>query len=140
MGVTFHSPGADHTISYGSFMVLRRRIAHLVDDELGDLYDLLFDNTAIAWQDPYYEMRVEEYAAKKHGELDDVIDFLYASDCEGSCPPDTCARIAGYMEPVLDDEGGRVYGYIAHSDAMTFADFYRMLVECAEYRVDFYWV
>lgn len=128
MGVTIRSEHLSGSLGYCSFNALRLRIAGLLSPEweahIRRQYEQSFPSEK--WLDEY----IAETSRMSESLPDDmypVLDFLYASDCDGEMDATTCALLLGLCERVEDSEGKVVYGYAAHPDAFTFGDFCMIL-------------
>ena len=139
MGVTITATNSKYEfdMGYGGFFNLRRRIALALDKNFGENYsDLGTCHTEEQFRanDKVAEMII---AQKKLDEkYPDVIDFLYASDCEGKASYKTCRKIYNLIKDV--DFGGLGFRYAAymHNDYDEFKEF---LKECATRRRNMRW-
>ena len=130
-----------------AFNRLRTRIAQIYNEDLGELYDelgnfskmderkkelgLSYDDEKGYYDD--YNSRLNDLVNKL--ELDvDILNFLYAPDCEGKASSKTCKKLYDLIKEVQSDT---VYGY-AHA-YMTWEQFKELLWNCARKRRQLKW-
>ena len=58
----------------------------------------------------------------------DILDFLFASDCDGKCSYKTAKKIYDLIKDV--DFGGKIFTYTAYSDGKDYENFKEFLKEC----------
>ncbi len=127
MGVCLHSEDRAYEMDmgYGTFFHLRSVIAGKLDSEFGALYTSI---PKCRSKDDYDELNAkmnQVIADKKLEAVADVLDFLFASDCEGEISTQACGKI---FELVKDYSDNMMYGYQGTNNS--FEDFKQMLKEC----------
>lgn len=140
MGVEIYSNGGSTSFcgGYGGFMCLRENIAKAFDAEFGEHYSKLvycrskedcesFDKTA-------NEILSDE---RFNDEDEDIIEFLFANDCEGSISHKTCKKIYDLIKDI--DFKGEIFTYGAHSDGKDYEHFKAFLLECYSNRRKMRW-
>lgn len=70
-------------------------------------------------------------------EDEDILNFLFASDCEGKISYKTCKKIYDLIKDV--DFGGRTFTYMAYSDGKDYERFKEFLRECYRKRTCMRW-
>lgn len=70
-------------------------------------------------------------------EDDDILDFLYASDCEGKAGHRTCKKIYDLIKDV--DFHGQIFTYAAYSDGKDYEYFKGFLFECYSKKRNMIW-
>lgn len=70
-------------------------------------------------------------------EDEDILDFLFMSDCEGKISAKTCKKIYDLIKDV--DFGGRIFTYTAHSDHKDYEHLKEFLLECSKKRACMRW-
>ena len=130
MGITITAPNSsyDFDMGYGGFFNLRKNIALALDKEFGENYALL----GSCWgKDEYAEndRNAERIINSKHldEEYSDVLDFLYASDTEGTISYKTCKKILDLIQNVDFGKKGFRYAIYMNDD---YGDFKKFLKEC----------
>ncbi len=141
MGVSITCTNAkyDFDMGYGGFFNLRKNVAIALDKEFGELYATL--SKCLVDEDfAKFDKKAEAMIAAKH--LDDthrdVLDFLFASDCDGKCGYRTCKKIADLLNKDykrLFDKGFR-YGAQQHDD---YREFIIFLNDCYRYHKNMVW-
>ena len=135
MGVSLGSPNHDTAMSYGSFNLLRTRVAYMLSEEWGKHYERMhellctYDDELIA---AYNDETEGMYQASSNVEKA-VINFLYMSDCEGKLIPLECAAVVAVMDGHADawaDEK-RTFAYLSYQ-SFTLSDFHEMLQDGIE--------
>jgi hypothetical protein len=131
MGVTITATNSrlSFDIGYGGFFNLRKNIAYALDRQLGDLYACLPQVAGNENACEEYDRRVNAYL-KRSGlgdRYEDVIDFLYSSDCDGEVSYKTCGRIFEIIKDVNFEGKCFRYAAYAHND---YDEFKRFLRDC----------
>lgn len=138
MGIEIHANGVEQSFRCGyiGFSHLRNNIAMAFDSEFGEAYaDILkYFKDVYGY---YYKLNQILLDDRFQQEDEDIIDFLYASDCEGEVPFKTCKKIYDLIKDV--DFSGRVFIYGAYSDGKDYEHFKDFLKECYEKKVDMRW-
>ena len=109
MGVCLTSRKSKHVfdMGYGGFQSLRTNIAKAWDSELGEAYA----DTLMAVMHPKeYNQRINEIITNDRfkDEDEDLLDFLFSSDCGGKCSYKTCRKIYQLIKdidftPIFED-------------------------------------
>lgn len=124
----------DFYCGYGGFMSLRTNIALAFDKEFGECYahltplneaQVITKANAILSQDRFSD------------EDKDIIDFLFASDCDGEISYKTCKKIYDLIKDI--DFGNEIFTYGAHSDGKDYEYFKEFLLECYSHRRKMRW-
>lgn len=140
MGFTITANGSRYSFDggMGGFMQLRNNIALAFDKEFGEHYRNL--------PTFYFHHELEEFnkkadeilSADRFSENDaDIIEFLYASDCEGSISHKTCKKIYNLIKDI--DFNGKIFTYAARSDGKDYEHFKKFLLECYSHRRKMRW-
>lgn len=121
----------------GGFTSLRNNIASAFDKEFGEFYKNLPFYIVESKIDEYNEKANKILRDKRFKEDEDIIDFLFASDCEGKISYKTCKKIYDLIKNI--DFGKRIFTYAAHSDGKDYEKFKNFLLECYKYRRNMIW-
>ena len=119
-------------IGYFGFYRLRRRIAELAAPDIFNAYSMVPDVKSETEKKEYsqYLNRLEKKYSDDSRSL--VLDFLYASDCDGSMDAEHCKAI---YDLIKDCDDKTQYGYVdraAWDIPATIATFADLLREAAE--------
>lgn len=68
--------------------------------------------------------------------MDEVIYFLYASDCEAEMPVEVCEKI---YEVIKDYDDDLLYGYSGRADCAMFKDFKDLVKDCIDNKCSMEW-
>lgn len=137
MGVTIENKNRSIDMGYGGFYNLRKNIAGIYSIEFKNLYE--------EWCRPYSKITNEEgnkilasfYERNILTDDDDIVlDFLFASDCEGKISVKGCRRL---YKIIKDYDDNICYGYIGRNDCAMFKDFKSLVEECAKNRIILKW-
>ena len=140
MGITITATNSSREFDMGAggFMSLRTNIAKAFDTELGEHYATLCH----VWCEGDYRT-FDEKANKilsnprfKDEDID-IVDFLFASDIEGSISHKTCKKIHDLIKDV--DFGNRIFVYAARSDGNDYEYFKQFLLDCYSHRRRMRW-
>lgn len=138
MGVCLTSRKSDYSFNmgYGGFHNLRKNIAIAWDAELGEAYaDML-----MAMNHPKeYNERINRIISDDRfkDEDEDILDFLFASDCDGKCGYKTCGKIYNLIKDI--DFGKKIFTYGAYSDGKDYEYLKEFLKECYQKRRMMIW-
>ena len=140
MGLTITATNSHYSfdMGHGGFFCLRATIARVFDEEFGKHYETL----RCCWRKEQYEAfdkKTDEILSdSRFAENDaDVIEFFFASDCDGSISHKTCKKLYDIIKDV--DFGGRIFVYAAHSDGKDYEHFKEFLKECWSHRRKMRW-
>ena len=132
MGVTLYNKEYNMDMGMGSFYQLRRIVANFMNSEFGEHYSNILKcrtkNDFIAFD------KKTEQLVKKYNLDEDILDFLFQSDCDGKINSKTCAKI---YELVKNYETNMMFGYYYSNNSFTY--FKSMLADCAKKRRNLYW-
>lgn len=140
MGVTLSSKNCSLDFGYGGFNNIRTKVAELAADDIGKHYKHLSDA-------PFFEKEsntfFEEYNKKitaiseaHNGEIDEILDFLYAPDCGGEMSAEVCRKI---YEVIKDYDDNILYGYCGRPDCAMFKDFKELIKDCVDNNCSMEW-
>ena len=143
MGITIGNRSQSIDMGDRGFLMLRTKIAELLDIDFSVLYKEMSDNLYTRfdseearkkyWED--YNKRALALCEEK--KLDeDVVNFLYASDCEGKVTPNGCHSLYSVIQDYDDDI---CYGYTGRPDCAKFKDFKEIIFDCWKNRRQLQW-
>lgn len=139
MGLTLQSKGSqiDLTGGYGMFFKIRSRVAMAWDKEFGEHYSKLI----YIWKDEdfkEFDKRTNEILKDERfkNEDADLVNFLFASDCEGKCNYKTCKKIYDLIKDIKGDELQLRYITASKND---WEDFKQLLLDCYSHRANLTW-
>lgn len=140
MGYTIYANNGsrDFDGGMGGFASLRTNIALAFDKEFGEHYSTL----RACWTKEQYEAfnkRTNDILADDRfkQEDEDIVEFLFASDCGGEISHKTCKKIYDLIKDI--DFGGKIFTYGAYSDGKDYEHFKEFLLECYKYRRKLRW-
>ena len=140
MGITIKATNSTRSFDMGGggFFDLRQSIAVIYDKELGEHYEKL----SCCWSKELttaWEKRVNEILSDSRfkEEDEDILDFLFASDCSGSISYKTCKKIYDLIKDV--DFGNNIFVYTSRSDGKDYEHFKEFLLECYKYKRKMRW-
>lgn len=141
MGLTLKSKGSqiDLTGGYGMFMRIRQAIAKAWDKEFSEHYAKL--NTIWKIEDfDEFDKRTNEILKNDRfkNEDKDLVEFLFASDCEGKCSYKTCKKIYELIKNVGDIGKLRYVTYL-NTKENDWEDFKQLLLDCYSHRANLTW-
>lgn len=127
----------DFTMGYGAFFNLRKEIALALDEEFGKCYEGLIK----CWTLKDYEKNDNnaEYIINNKHLDEDIIDFLYQPDQEGSVSYKTCKKIYDLIKDV--DYSNKYFQYVTfrNPECSDYEAFKHFLKECYSYRRKMIW-
>ena len=136
MGVTItcKNPKYSFDMGYGGFFNLRKNIAIALDEEFGNHY-----STLTSCHSPQDYTNFDNIANRMISEKDlddDILDFLFQSDCDGKINYRTCKKIYELIKNV--DFGNKSFRYTAyaHNDYEELKEF---LLDCYKYHKNMIW-
>ena len=140
MGVTIESKNYSIDMGCGGFNRLRVKVAGLTGKEIGEHYEELDKGMFLygTQREDFFEKynkkisELEEKFKIPHG----ILDFLYASDCEGKATPKKCKQI---YEVIKDYDDDILYGYCGKSDCAKFKDFKEIVKDCIDNKCSMKW-
>ena len=133
MGVTITSknPLFEFDTGYITFFYLRKNIAQAIDEDFGNAYLPSEENLKEALSIINQKHLDDDY--------EDVLDFLFASDCEGKIGYKTCKKISELLEKKLPDLKGKNIRYGYYSTGLDYEEFILFLKDCFKYRKNMRW-
>lgn len=138
MGVCLTSRKSNYSfdMGYAGFHNLRTNICKAYDKELAEIYaDTLF---ALRDEQAYVNKTNEILKDERFHDYDeDILDFLYASDCSGKCGYKTCGKIYNLIKNI--DYEGEIFTYGALSDGKDYEHLKSFLKECYQKRRMMIW-
>lgn len=140
MGVTISSENCSIDLGYGGFYNLRKKVAELTAEDIFEHYKHLSDA-------PYnekerekffeeYDKKIVEIAEAHNDEINEILDFLYASDCNGEASVNECKKI---YEVIKDYDDDILYGYWGRPDCAKFRDFKEIVKDCIDTNTSMKW-
>ena len=139
MGVTLQSKGSqiDLTGGYGMFFKIRTRVAIAWDKEFGEHYKTI--SSCCKNEDfKKFNKKANEILKDERfkNEDKDILDFLFASDCDGKCNYKTCKKIYDLIKDIKDDKLQLRYAMDSDYD---WEDFKQLLKDCYSHRANLTW-
>lgn len=141
MGLSIYANGIKRTFecSYIGFLNLRENIAKALDTDFYAIYSQRF---MAVMQPKEWEKHLNNVLSHKEetGEIkdsDDVLDFLFESDCNGKVSYKTCRKIYDLIKDI--DFGNRIFTYQAYSDGKDYEYFKKFLKDCYSKRASMRW-
>lgn len=136
MGLRIYANNGSRTFcgGCGGFMSLRTNIALAFDKEFGECYAQL-----TPWNGAQVITKINGILSQDRfsDEDKDIIDFLFASDCDGEISYKTCKKIYDLIKDI--DFGNKIFTYGAHSDGKDYEYFKEFLLECYSHRRKMRW-
>lgn len=135
MGITVRSKNYSIDLGYTGFLRLRTKVAELTAPDIFLHYRRLLDGRSLlleADRKKFYEeynKKTEELDRKHNGEMSDILDFLYESDCSGEMDVKHCHSI---YKVIKDYDDNICYGYAGKRDCAMFKDFKRLVMDCID--------
>ena len=127
MGISVYAKNSsyDFCMGYGGFSRLRRKIAHALNEKFGEHYETLFRCRSLesfSEHDRVTDALVEELSLDE-----DIVDFLYLPDCNGSVSYRTCRKLYDLLKDRDISDVGFQYESCRGDD---WNDFKKFLLEC----------
>ena len=137
VSITCKNPKYAFDMGYGGFFNLRKNIALCLNKEFGENYAMLSKCISKA-QFEENDKNAEYLIAKHHldNEYADVLDFLYAPDCDGKINYRTCGKIYELIKNV--DFGDKCFRYGAYANN-DWEEFKIFLKDCYSHRKNMEW-
>ena len=138
MGVCLTSRKSNYAFNMGyfGFHNLRVNIAKAWDAEFGEAYA----DTAMQITNPKeYNKMINNIISDDRfkDEDEDILGFLFASDCKGKCGYKTCGKIYNLIKDI--DFGKKIFTYAAYSDGNDYEELKLFLKECYQKRRMMIW-
>ena len=134
MGITIKSKNFSADMGYVGFNRFRNKVAELSNKEFGKHYKDL-ESSIVIFNEKEREEYFQKYDAKteklveKNLISEEIANFCYQSDCEGSIDQDQAKQI---YEKIKDYDDNICYGYSGRSDCAMFSDLKNIFKDCAE--------
>lgn len=144
MGVNLYSNSKKVTqefnMSYGGFFLLRSQIANAFDKEFGEHYSqLLKASCSLSGSTEAFNKKMNQILAdKRFNGKDDILDFFFASDCEGIISYQTCKKLYDIIKDV-DFQSGFQYGNFSNGTEEDWNDLKEFFLECYKAKVSARW-
>lgn len=141
MGFTIYSNNGSRNFDggMGGFMSLRENIAFAFDEEFGEHYSTLRSCFRESDYKSFNEKTNKILSANRFKQEDeDIVEFLFAPDCEGEISHKTCKKIYDLIKDI--DFGNKIFTYGAHSDGKDYEYFKQFLLECYSHRRKLRWM
>lgn len=136
MGVTVTANNSKYSFHMGGggFFSLRKTIAYALDEEFGRNYE----NLIYCHSREDFEMhdRIANGLLSKKYLDDDIVEFLYLPDTDGSVSYRTCGKILRLLEG--KDLSGKGFQYAAYRND-DYGNLRKFLKECYRYRRKMRW-
>lgn len=132
MGITISSKNKSIYLGYGGFYNFRTKVAELTDPELLALYKELDKSFKILSSEERktffenYNKQIQKFDEDHDGKYSEVLDFLYASDCDAEFDADHCKKI---YEIIKDYDDNILYGYVGRKNCAKFSDFKAVILD-----------
>lgn len=144
MGVSLYSNSKKVTqefmMSYGGFFVLRSQIANVFDKEFGEHYSqLLKASCSLSGDTETFNKKMNQILAdKRFNGKDDILDFFFASDCEGTISYQTCKKLYDIIKNA-DFQSGFQYGNFSDGIEKDWSDLKEFFLGCYKAKVSARW-
>lgn len=101
----------DNEIGYFGFYRLRLKIAELTAEDICRHYEKLKDFASMSTEEKeHYNLGTDKLMFKyQHSQKHLILDFLYASDCDGAMDAEHCKAIYNVIKECKDETQ---YGYV----------------------------
>ena len=141
MGVTIESKNHSIDLGYIGFNRLRTRVANVVCEDLGKLYDSMSSDTFLMkeaervkyWED--YNISLNILIAQ-YKIPNAILDFLYAPDSDYKLTYGRCKKLYNAIKDYNDDIK---YGYSGRTDCVMFKDFKDLVKDGADTKSGIKW-
>lgn len=136
MGIHLTAKNSKHAfyMGYGGFFCLRKNIAMALDKEFGKIYsDIVYCHSSEDFAEN--DAAAEKIIRDKNLD-EDILDFLYAEDCEGKISYKTCRKIYDLIKDVDFEKKGFRYAAYQNNDYEELKEF---LTECYSKRRNMVW-
>ena len=140
MGVTISANNSHYVFDMGGggFFNLRKNIALAFDKEFGEHYETLIYRNSKEDFKAFDEKANKILSDSRFKDEDsDVLDFLFACDCEGKISYKTCKKIYELIKDI--DFGEKIFTYAHYSKGDDYEMFKKFLKECYSHRRKMYW-
>ena len=129
VSITAKNSSFEFNCGCGGFYNLRKNIALAFDKEFGEHYTKIIHVHDSESSEEFNRKANKILADPRFRKEDcDILDFLFASDCEGSVGYKTCKKIYDLIRNI--DFGNKIFTYAAYSDGKDYEHFKDFLLEC----------
>lgn len=137
MGVTIYANGVQQSFDCGylGFGLIRLNIAKILDEELGVLYSYVISEKMDLME--CKKKLISLLQKDRFSAYEDIIDFLFDSDCSGKISYKTCGKIYKLIKDF--DFGDMIFTYAGRSDEKDYERFKVFLKECYAKRAYMRW-
>lgn len=141
MGLTITSKIKDCKIhldgGYSILHTIRIEVAKLYDEEFGQLYEEYFTNSMTKEECNLYISKMNELLKDDRfkDEDTDLLEFLFASDCEGKIGYKTCKKVYDLLKDSTCNYCLR-YAFYSNND---WDDLRELLLQCYKHRANLIW-
>lgn len=127
-------------MSYGGFFALRSQIANAFDKEFGEHYSqLLKASCSFSGDTETFNKKMNRILAdKRFNEKDDILDFFFASDCEGTISYQTCKKLYDIIKNT-NFQSGFQYGNFSDGIEKDWNDLKDFFLGCYKAKVSARW-
>ena len=142
MGITIKSKNCSIDLGYGGFKALRTKVAELTAPDIYEHYKnmekgmMLFGAEKRKKIIDDYNEKIQQLSDKYHGEKDEILNFLYASDSSGEMDLKHCESI---YEVVKDYDDDIYYAYSRRLGCTMFKDFKMVVKDCIDNSCSMEW-
>lgn len=141
MGVTIRSENCSMDLGYSGFDRLRTKVAELTAPDIHKHYDYLRMGMFLTATEKEkffeaYDAKIQRLSEKYNGEKDNILDFLYKSDCNGEIDKEHCSSI---YEVIKNYDDNICYGYCGRPDCAMFKDFKELVKDCIDTNTSMRW-
>lgn len=132
MGITISSKNKSIDLGCGGFYNLRTKVAELTNPELLAIYkelDRSFRILSSKERKTFFEnynKQIQKFDEDHDGDYFEILNFLYASDCDAEFDADHCKKI---YEIIKDYDDNILYGYAGRKDCAKFSDFKEVILD-----------
>lgn len=144
LGVNLYSNSKKVThefnMGYGGFFSLRSQIANAFDKEFGEHYSqLLKASCSLSGGTEAFNKKMNQILADERFDgKDDILDFFFASDCEGTISYQTCKKLYDIVKNA-DFQSGFQYGNFSNGIEKDWNDLKEFFLECYKAKVSARW-
>lgn len=121
---------------YGMLLTIRKEVAKLWDKEFGEHYSKL--GSIVSLKDfEEFDKKTDKILSQERfkAEDEDIVDFLYQSDCDGKISYITCKKIYDLLQKSTNNSCLR-YAFYSKND---WEDLKELLLQCYKHRANLYW-
>lgn len=141
MGVTIDSENCSIDLGYGGFKNLRIKVAELTAPDIYEHYKKLENGVFLSGQRQEeffndYNTEIQRLSERHNEEKDNILNFLYASDCEGEMDVEHCKSI---YDVIKDYDDNICYGYCGRPDCAMFKNFKELVKDCIDTNTPMKW-